>query len=187
MRKKVKPAGVYWQKIWVCGYLKNATSAVCKEDNLHGNACATGLKGRSAPGMANIRPHFVRCCIGFCASFLPTGAGRYPAAPWPGQAPWALTSRGNLPSPQPSPHGRGSSLAAIEGTSPLLWGEGQGEGRYPRSSRHPLILAAIPGKPGHDNRDYCNALRGVSASVRSYGPRLRRGKVRARSGGVEWR
>ena len=53
--------------------------------------------------------------------------------------------RASLPSPQPSPHGRGSSLAAVEGTSPLhpladavtprgklakasLLGEGQGEG-----------------------------------------------------------
>ena len=27
-----------------------------------------------------------------------------------------------------SPHGRGSSLAAVEKASPLPWGEGQGEG-----------------------------------------------------------
>ncbi|MGO9485530.1 MAG: bifunctional diaminohydroxyphosphoribosylaminopyrimidine deaminase/5-amino-6-(5-phosphoribosylamino)uracil reductase RibD [Rhodomicrobium sp.] len=40
--------------------------------------------------------------------------------------------RGNLPSPQPSPHGRGSSLAAVERASPLPWGEGQGEGSDPR-------------------------------------------------------
>jgi signal transduction histidine kinase len=36
--------------------------------------------------------------------------------------------RGNLPSPQPSPHGRGSPAAAVEPSSPLPWGEGQGEG-----------------------------------------------------------
>jgi len=33
-----------------------------------------------------------------------------------------------LPTPQPSPHGRGSSLAAVEKASPLPQGEGQGEG-----------------------------------------------------------
>ncbi len=43
----------------------------------------------------------------------------------------------------PSPHGRGSSLAAIERASPLPWGEGQGEGGFPRSLRHALILARM--------------------------------------------
>ncbi len=35
---------------------------------------------------------------------------------------------GNRPSPQPSPHGRGSPVAAVVRASPLPWGEGQGEG-----------------------------------------------------------
>ena len=42
---------------------------------------------------------------------------------------WFCQVRSFRPSPQPSPHGRGSSPAAVEGASPLPWGEGQGEGR----------------------------------------------------------
>ena len=34
-------------------------------------------------------------------------------------------------------------VAIAEGTSPLPWGGGQGEGQFPRSSRHPLILALV--------------------------------------------
>ncbi len=44
-RKKVKAAAMYWQKIWVYGYLKNAAAIVCKEDRLQGNACVIGFKG----------------------------------------------------------------------------------------------------------------------------------------------
>lgn len=36
--------------------------------------------------------------------------------------------RGQTPSPQPSPHGRGSSAATFDPASPLPAGEGQGEG-----------------------------------------------------------
>ena len=36
----------------------------------------------------------------------------------------------NLPSPQPSPHGRGSSLAAVVSRPLSHGGEGQGEGRF---------------------------------------------------------
>jgi hypothetical protein len=63
--------------------------------------------------------------------------------------------RGNLPSPQPSPHGRGSSLAAVEKASPLPWRERQDEGRFPRYlSAHAAIFggAGVAAKlnPGID-------------------------------------
>ncbi len=45
-------------------------------------------------------------------------------------------NRANLPSPQPSPDGRGSPLRLVQ-ASPLPWGEGQGEGLNTRSKAHP--------------------------------------------------
>ncbi len=44
------------------------------------------------------------------------------------------------PSPPPSPHGRGSPLEAVEKSSPLPWGERQGEGR---EKALPFALARI--------------------------------------------
>ncbi|MGO9486646.1 MAG: hypothetical protein ACLPX9_19070, partial [Rhodomicrobium sp.] len=52
-REKVKLAAVYWQKILVCLYLKNASTAVCSEDYLQGYAYATGFERQHEPGMAN--------------------------------------------------------------------------------------------------------------------------------------
>ncbi|MGO8779444.1 MAG: ATP-dependent helicase HrpB [Rhodomicrobium sp.] len=57
---------------------------------------------------------------------------------------WAkMASAGSSrPSPQPSPHGRGSPLAAVEKASPLPVGEGQGEGRSLRSKSSPACQAS---------------------------------------------
>ncbi len=44
---------MYWQKIWVCGYLKNVDTAVCKEEYLQGYTYATGFERQHEPGMAN--------------------------------------------------------------------------------------------------------------------------------------
>jgi pyruvate dehydrogenase E2 component (dihydrolipoamide acetyltransferase) len=49
------------------------------------------------------------------------------------EPPASAITEGNLPSPQPSPHGRGSPVAAAVTSSPLPGGEGQGEGRDGRS------------------------------------------------------
>ncbi|MFY9640590.1 MAG: tyrosine recombinase XerC [Rhodomicrobium sp.] len=46
-----------------------------------------------------------------------------------------------LPSSQPSPHGRGSTVAAAVRPSPLPWGEGQGEG----SEVSPEVTEAVAG------------------------------------------
>ncbi len=51
-----------------------------------------------------------------------------------------------------------------------------------------VLLQAPPGNGGKPHpAGQAIARRGVSASVRSYGPRLRYGKARKRLGGVEWR
>ncbi|MGO9486420.1 MAG: hypothetical protein ACLPX9_17895, partial [Rhodomicrobium sp.] len=52
-RKKVKPVAMYWQNIWVYKYLKNAGTAVCKEDYLQGYAYAAGFERQHEPGTAN--------------------------------------------------------------------------------------------------------------------------------------
>ncbi len=56
----------------------------------------------------------------------------------------SVLMQGNLPSPQPSPHGRGSPAVPVEKASPLPGGEGQGEGRFPQSKidGHARIFAS---------------------------------------------
>ena len=54
------------------------------------------------------------------------------------------------PHPQPSPPGRGSPVAAVEGASPLPGGEGQGEGRFaqfdtPPQAGNSALAAFCPG------------------------------------------
>ena len=39
--------------------------------------------------------------------------------------------RSSLPSPCPSPHGRGDDIATVVQAFLLPWGEGQDEGRFP--------------------------------------------------------
>src|SRR5208337_1791640 len=53
-------------------------------------------------------------------------------------------SEGTRPSPQPSPPGRGSPVAAVEKASPLPGGEGQGEGRVPLNTAngHARVFAS---------------------------------------------
>ena len=58
---------------------------------------------------------------------------------------------GDRPSPQPSPHGRGSPLAAVVRASPLPWGEGQGEGRD-------LIYVSAQATPGIDSSAYIGVI-----------------------------
>jgi hypothetical protein len=73
----------------------------------------------------------------------------------------------NLPSPQPSPPGRGSPAAAVVRASPLppnpladlatldgnlakarLLGEGQGEGRFPQFKAQPAAILARMNESG---------------------------------------
>ena len=44
---------MYYKKILVCGYLKNAAGTVCTEDYLQGYAYATGFERQHKPGTAN--------------------------------------------------------------------------------------------------------------------------------------
>jgi hypothetical protein len=46
-------------------------------------------------------------------------------------------NRGNLPSPCPSPHGRGDALTTAATGLPLPWG-GWGEGRFPLGKPGPI-------------------------------------------------
>ncbi len=66
---------------------------------------------------------------------------------------------GNRPSPQPSPHGRGSPVAAVVRASPLPWGEGQGEGRNGRYvTAHAQKRESISAMPGIDAREHIGVI-----------------------------